>query len=99
MNLLNETIEDIESSGHTVSDIIFIGSEADGYCCEWEDFRVIANLVIVFSDGAKMWRHEYDGSEIWEYSTPFKMPENKKKLLKVTSGGMWQDLDEIHKAI
>ena len=45
-----------------------------------------------------MWRSEYDGSEWWEYSTPFKMPENKKKLLKVTNGGMWENLKRIHES-
>lgn len=111
MNLLKETLEDIKESGHAIEDIVFIGGEDSGYCCEWADFKVIADinynsgfgaqeiasdLVIVFSDGSKMWRHEYDGSECWKYSKPFKMPKNKKQLLKVMRGGMWEDLEEIH---
>lgn len=90
-NLLSETAKDIERSGHTTADIIFIGSEATGHRCSWNQFSEIAkmtdydagfgsqkiatDLIIVFKDGMKMWRHEYDGSERWDYSEPFKMPE------------------------
>lgn len=112
MNLLNETIEDIELSGRTPEDIIFIGSEQSGHCCTWEEFKVIADieyscgygaqeigrdLVIVFSDGAKMYRHEYDGSECWRFSLPFVMPDKKKQLLRVTNYGMWESLEEINR--
>ena len=69
MNLLEETKEAIKNSGHTISDIIFIGSENKGYSCEWELFEILANrdydesfginqveedLIIVFSDGGKL---------------------------------------------
>lgn len=111
MNFLQETIEKIEASGHKPEDIIFIGGEDSGYCCDWDKFKVIADveydrgygaqeiakdLIIVFSDGHKMWRDEYDGSEWWVISEPFKMPENTKPMLMVTRHGMWEDLDEIH---
>ena len=114
MNLLKETIEEIKLSGHTPDDIIFIGSEKSGYSCSWEEFKAIANidydagfgsqkiatdLIIVFSDGQKMWRDEYDGSEEWKYSIPFKMPKKLKKLLAVTNNGMWQNLETIHKEL
>lgn len=113
MNLLKETLEDIKESGHTIEDIIYIGSECSGYCCDWAEYEVIANieydngfgaqriasdLIIVFSDGSKMWRHEYDGSEHWSYSKPFKMPTNKKKITTVCNGGMWAALETMNKA-
>ena len=94
-NLLNETISAIEKSGHNPSDIIFIGLEYSGYSCSWCEFMSMANveynsgfgsnevvgdLIIVFSNGAKMWRDEYDGSEWWQYSTPFKMPSILKPI-------------------
>ena len=97
INLLNETMTCIRESGHTVKDIIFIGSEDSGYACSWGEFTVLANeeynnidgsaivardLIIVFSDGKKMWRNEHDGIEWWEFSTPFKKPQN---LLPITS--------------
>lgn len=33
MNLLDETIKDVKDSGHSINDIIFIGSESSGYSC------------------------------------------------------------------
>ena len=113
-NLLEETIEDIARSGHKPEDIIFIGSEASGHRCTWEEFQALANvdydagygaqeiasdLIIVFRDGAKMWRHEYDGSERWDYSEPFKMPEQSLpiKRLKVPADRVgWCDLAECN---
>ena len=115
MTLLKETLEAIEGSGHKVDDIIFIGSEETGHSCTWEEFGKLADkeydrgfgasevaqdLIIVFSDNAKMWRGEYDGSEWWEYSTPFKMPDKKKSIsgLFATDDQVgWMDLAEINK--
>lgn len=89
MNFLKETVEGIKKSGHKTSDIVFIGSEKSGHQCTWKEFTKLADieydggaeiagdLIIVFSDGGKMWRGEYDGSEWWEYSPPFKQPEVK----------------------
>jgi hypothetical protein len=89
-NLLRETKAAIESSGHAETDIVFIGSEKSGHQCTWDEFSVLANveydggfgsakvardLIVVFSDGQKLWRGEYDGSEWWEHSTPFERPE------------------------
>jgi hypothetical protein len=105
-NLLKETKEAIASSGHTPTDIVFIGSEASGHCCTWEQFRHLADreysdgygaaevatdLIIVFSDGQKMWRGEYDGSEWWEFSTPFKQPDKSLPISNLF-GGLWKDL-------
>lgn len=95
MNLLQETIEDIAQAGKTPENIVFIGSEETGHRCTWDEFRVLADveynggfgsqkvasdLIIVFDDGSKMWRHEYDGSENWDYSTPFKVPAQTKSV-------------------
>ncbi|MFA6066909.1 MAG: hypothetical protein WC707_07035 [Candidatus Babeliaceae bacterium] len=100
-NLLEETKEAIKDSGHKIKDIIFIGSEETGHQCTWNEFLKIADiqydsgfggqeiaedLIIVFSDGSKMWRGEYDGSEWWNYSTPFKMPKEKLSIKKLTGG-------------
>lgn len=116
MNLLKETMEAIESSGHNESDIVFIGSERTGHECSWEEFckladieydegygavEVAQDLVIVFSDGQKLWRSEYDGSEWWEHSTPFVRPETSlpiKSLVVPKNRIGWMILDEINKA-
>lgn len=116
MNLLNETIEAIRGSGHTPEDIIFIGSEESGHSCTWEEFqaladieyshgfgaaRVATDLVIVFSDGQKLWRGEYDGSEWWEFSAPFVMPKATKPIVRLTANGTelvgWCTLEQLEK--
>lgn len=96
MNLLKETVESITESGHTPEDVVFIGSEASGHECTWEQFqrladvdydagfgaqKVASDLVIVFRDGQSMNRSEYDGSECWNVMAPFKRP---KKSLPIT---------------
>jgi hypothetical protein len=112
MNLLKETIKAIEESDHTPEDIIFIGSEHSGHSCTWDEFKVLANieydsgfggqeiatdLIIMFSDGMRMWRGEYDGSEWWDYSPPFTMPTTHKKILSLKSpDGLWDSLETIH---
>lgn len=91
MNFLEETIKDIEKSGHTVDDIAFIGSVSTGHGVrDWEHFTQLANfdydsgygsakiaqdLKVVFSDKSYMWREEYDGSEWWSYCVPVDIPE------------------------
>lgn len=114
MNLLQETIECIVASGHAVDDIVFIGSEKSGHACTWTEFKALADieydneygaqkvamdLIIAFSDGAKMWRGDHDGPEYWEYSTPLKMPDVTKKItsLLVTESHVgWCDLADIN---
>ena len=112
MNLLKETIECISLSGHNTSDITFIGSEESGHCCSWDEFTVLANedydsgfgasqvaedLIIVFNDGQKMWRGEYDGSEWWELSVPFTSPLEFKPISKlITNKVGWDTLKEIN---
>jgi len=114
-NLLKETLKNIETSNHNISDIIFIGSEKSGYSCSWEEFEKLANkeydsgygaaevaqdLIIVFSDGYKLYRGEYDGSEWWNHSRPFVMPEIKKSITYLfafeSDNAGWIDLDEIN---
>jgi len=112
-SLLEETVSAILKSGHTPKNIIFIGSEESGHECTWEQFEQLANidydsgyggqevaqdLIIVFSDGQKMWRGEYDGSEWWEYCTPFKRPDVQFEIntLKCPDGRGWRDLSNLN---
>jgi len=112
-NFLKETIEDIEKSGHTIKDIVFIGSQESGHSCTWDEFCLLADreydnwyghsevaddLIIVFKDGMKMWRREYDGFEWWEYSKPFIMPEVKLKITRLICEEEvgWRSLNELN---
>jgi len=107
-NLLNETMQAIVKSGHDIPDVVFIGSERGGYQCTMEEFVVLADheydsgygaahvatdLIIVFSDGQQMRRGEYDGSEWWEFSSPFIMPTEKKPITKLVGNDeLWSNL-------
>ena len=111
-NLLKETNEKLNAINKSAEDIIFIGSPQTGHHCTWEQFESLADfeydsgygsqsvatdLVIVFSDHSIMDRHEYDGSECWEYIENFKMPSNLKPIKSL--GGdhiMWCSLSEIN---
>ena len=112
-NLLKETKETIDGSGHKPSDIIFIGSRTSGHSCTWEEFekladfeydsgfgsqKIASDLEIIFSDGQSMRRGEYDGSEWWEFSKPFTMPQQLKEVHII--GGenqMWATLEEMNR--
>ena len=81
-NLLEETIKKIKEYGHTIHEVKYV-TDDDVYC-DWEDFardaknynydagfggiEVNINLKVV---GKDWWleRHEYDGSEWWEYKS------------------------------
>lgn len=97
-NLLEETLEAIEQSGHTPSEIIFIGSLLTGHRCNWTEFTELANieyeygygaqkvatdLVIVFIDEKSMIRGEYAGSEFWDYRRPYVEPRHVKHIVSL----------------
>ena len=110
-NLLKETEEAIIESGHTWEDVVFIGSES-GYECTVDEFRELANfeydqgfgashiatdLVVVFKDGQTMTRGEYDGSEWWQFSKPFKHPLETKKISCLGNDSfLWVKLKEMN---
>jgi len=86
-NLLKETIEILSGYKKTPSDILWIGTNKS--YMTWDDFEKEANfeyddgfggekintsLLVV---GKNFWleRHEYDGSEWWEYKEQPKKPK------------------------
>ena len=112
MNFLKETVEAITESKHTSDEIIFIGSEITGHSCNWQEFTEMADfeyddgfniqviphdLLIVFSDGSKLVRHEYDGSEWWEHRAQFVMPKIKKQIHNLKAlDEKWVNLAKIN---
>lgn len=85
MNLLKETKEILKENGKTLDDVIWIGSYTEHL--DIELFKGLANVEYddgfgsaevpeeLFIVGYDWWleRHEYDGSECWEYkSIPIK---------------------------
>lgn len=111
-NLLSETLESIEQSGHTPADIAFIGSADAVYRMTWDEFEKLADveydsgfgsaevatdLVIRFSDGKHMWRHEYDGSESWDYDAPANVDYTVPgKPVERLVGRYWPSFEALH---
>jgi hypothetical protein len=100
MNLLKETKEVLTRNGYNSSDIIFIGSRDGEWEMSWDDFEILADkeyscgfgrqdvacdLIVVLSDGGRMHRAEYDGSEWWVTTRPFIKSPSPKKITKLFS--------------
>lgn len=91
-NLLEDTLASMNMHGKTVDDIAWIGSKhmeipIDKFmklADKWYDGgfgaqEVATDLVVVFNDGTWLERHEYDGSEWWEYK---KTPQRPNFLME-----------------
>lgn len=89
INLLEETIEILQNCKHSTEDVLWVGVDGE-WSCSWQQFeKVVANLVYnngygiseINDDlkvvGKDFWleRHEYDGSEWWEYKEQPVMPQ------------------------
>ena len=111
MNLLKETKEVLQENGKTLNDIKWIGSYAfkidkevaleifkktnydEGYGAQ-----EVATDLLVVGDNWWLERHEYDGSEWWEYKEMPNIPKEEKFIERV-AGGMWCTLDELIEAV
>jgi len=111
VNLLTETRREIEAFERTPADVVFIGSLASGHRCTWDEFvrladfdyddgygaqEVASDLVIVFRDGSLLQRHEYGGSEGWEFVSTT-IPAESRPIR--TLGGpevAWSTLAELN---
>ena len=111
MNLLKETIDVLESNGKKPSDVVWVGTTESSFDWEWfariadieyeEGFggqEIATDLLVV---GTSWWleRHEYDGSEWWEYKSIPIMPKKQTKPLKLKSYGcFWKTIEEMNSA-
>lgn len=93
INLYDETIRDIEGTGHTIHDIFWIGSKEIRIPIQ-KFFEVAKNttydngfgfeeipldLLIVFNDQSFLKRHEYDGSECWMF---YEAPSRPREIVR-----------------
>ena len=108
-NLLEETYDILDKYNLRLDkDVKWIGCKS--FQISIEDFTVLANngydggfggqevatdLVIV---GKDWWleRHEYDGSEWWEFKQLPKYPDETKKIMRLV-GGSWDNLEDLNK--
>lgn len=95
MNLLRETEQELEQHEHTSDDVRWVGNAMGWF--SWDVFAALANeeyddgygrtqvwqdLIVV---GEDWWleRHEYDGSEWWEYKTQPQRPKHERVPLRL----------------
>lgn len=82
MNLLEETLQDIEKRGYATGDVLYVGGEDGRVQMTWEQAEpilkvnydndygspeIVEDLCVRFKDGAMLIRHEYDGKEWWRF--------------------------------
>lgn len=96
-NLLEETIKKLANNGKLETDVLWVGTRT--HKTTWEQFKIIADteyhdgfggqevardLLIVGKDWW-MERHEYDGSENWEFKTLITEPTETIDLKALTT--------------
>ncbi len=91
-NLLKETIDDLAKNGKTLDDVAWIGCKdfmipmdeflrlADANYDDGYGGTEVADDLVVVGDGWWLERHNYDGSEWWEYKEQPKTPNNIKHV-------------------
>lgn len=108
-NLLTETKEILKENDIELSEILWVGSSQDDFYIPLENALEIMDIEYYDGFGAqsvakdlivvgKNWwleRHEYDGSEWWEFKRiPIK--PSKSKAIQYVAGGMWNTLADMN---
>jgi len=107
---LQETQDTLLDNGKSEKDVLWVGC-SDAYI-SWEQFVSIANFnydhgfgaqkiakdLLIVGNGWWLERHEYDGSEWWEYKECPQRPEQNVFDIKVVGGDqfMWPSLTDIN---
>lgn len=107
-NLLEETLNLLKDKGKSGQDVIWVSG--NDFHFSWEDFEKVAkdcdygnelggqevalDLIVV---GKDFWleRHEYNGSEWWEFKA-FPVKPNRYKTPRQLTGYFWLSLEEIN---
>jgi hypothetical protein len=101
INFYDETWEAIHESGHTPYEVRFVGSVVTAEELPWRVFmemvkvieydpsygdqHIRKDLVIIFTDGSRLERFEYDGSEKWVHVKHIMIPETTTEMKGVLS--------------
>ncbi len=110
-NLLRETVGILKENKKKPSDVKWCGSEEFGYF-SWAEFERIAKLtdydggfggqeiakdLLVVGEDFWLERHEYDGSEWWEYKSMPKRPKVETRPVRFKSNhDVWFTLHQAH---
>jgi len=106
-NLWEETISELKDGGKTYDDVVAVC--CFDFCIPKSNFEEIAKRtdydsrfgaqhvatdLMIVGDDFWLERHEYDGSEWWEYKTIPTIPQ-EVKIVDNLAGGMWNTLGEL----
>ncbi len=90
INLLQQTLKTLEDNNKSIDHILWVGNHEISF--SWDEFTKVANFRCNYRGfnkhlkvvGQDWWleRHEYDGSEWWEFKT---LPVNKLYKYKTPS--------------
>lgn len=106
-NLLKETKDKLKIYGHTIKDIEWVGCRdyqiplelflrlADEEYSDGFGAQEVATDLLVVGDSWWLERHEYDGSEWWEYKSLPQKPKEIKTVKKVV-GDLWETLTKMN---
>ena len=111
MNLLKETLEELESVGKKETDIMWVGSHDGTLALPWNDFKKLANIdydngyggsevaydLVVVGDDWWLYRWEYDGSEGWKYQTLPMRTGATRKFSNICNSGYEYELKDMNK--
>lgn len=110
-NFLQETKNVIRDSGHTVDDVMFIGSRDGEYRLKFDEFSKLADfeydsgyggqvialdMIVYFYDKSYIVRGEYDGSEWWEYRTPLDYHDTDTHKPFSNMQGCWDTIKRLN---
>ena len=104
-----ETIDILKAYDKNENDVEWCGSTCFG-CCTFEHFKSIANIeydcgygrqeiatdLIIVGNNFWLERHEYDGSEWWEYKTVPTKPDVNVDFKSCKGDDSWNDLKDIN---
>ena len=107
-NLMLETWEILEHNGKEVSDIKWVGSK--DFSIGIDEFIKLANReyddgyggqevaqdLVVVGDDWWLERHDYDGSEWWEFKTLPQKPAQKRTINTLFTDSGWETLRRIN---
>ena len=104
-----ETLKVLKSENKNPSDVLWCGSENFGWFTFDEFIKIapkrydsgfggqeIAKDLLIVGDTWWMERHEYDGSEWWEFKTIPTKPEEHKIPTTICNGESWATIEEMN---
>lgn len=102
-NLLTETVDNLAEHEKSPADVRWVGSRSGDFVSGWDEFAALAAVdydadfgsnevpmdLVVVGDGWWLERHEYDGSEWWEFKALPAPQVDARKMERIIPGRSW----------